>query len=78
MAQKALNRTPPLGFFKALVLKKDSRHKDSMNLKRRGTTPLTYLIRVHAPAIGSNAVNSFKRRLAVPLAPKTHTVTVSE
>ena len=65
MARNALNRTPPLGFFRDFVLEKDGRHKDSMNLKRRGTAPLTDLIRVHALAVGARAVNSFERLEAV-------------
>ena len=61
MARNALNRTPPLGFFKEFVLEKDGQHKNSMNLKRRGTAPLSDVIRVHALAIGSMSVNSFER-----------------
>lgn len=61
MARNALNRKPPLGFFKEFVLEKDGQHKDSMNLKRRGTAPLSDVIRVHALAVGSMAVNSFER-----------------
>ena len=65
MARNALNRTPPLGFFKDFVLEKDGRHKNLMDLKRRGTAPLTDLIRVHALAIGAGAVNSFERLEAI-------------
>ncbi len=61
MARNALNRKPPLGFFKEFVLEKDGQYKDSMNLKRRGTAPLSDVIRVHALAVGSMAVNSFER-----------------
>lgn len=61
LARNALLRTPPLGFFKNFVVERDGRHKDSINLKRRGTAPLTDLIRVHALAIGSRSVNSFER-----------------
>ncbi|CAA0078220.1 Hypoxic response protein 1 [Zhongshania aliphaticivorans] len=61
MARNALNRTPPLGFFKDFVLEQDGKHKKSINLKRRGTAPLTDAIRVHALAIGSRAQNSFER-----------------
>lgn len=61
MARNALNRTPPLGFFKTFVMEQDGQHKNSINLKRRGTAPLTDLIRVHALAIGSRAQNSFER-----------------
>jgi CBS domain-containing protein len=61
MARNALNRTPPLGFFKGLVMEKDGKHNDSINLKRRGTAPMTDVIRVHALAAGSTATNSFER-----------------
>ncbi|MFG1490865.1 putative nucleotidyltransferase substrate binding domain-containing protein, partial [Oceanospirillum sp. HFRX-1_2] len=61
MARNALNRTPPLGFFKTFVMEQDGQHKNSINLKRRGTAPLADLIRVHALAVGSRAQNSFDR-----------------
>lgn len=61
LARNALNRRPPLGFFKDFVMEKDGQHKDSINLKRRGTAPLADLIRVHALAVGSYAQNSFER-----------------
>jgi len=61
LARNALNRTPPLGFFKDFVMEKDGRHNNSINLKRRGTAPLADLIRVHALAVGSRAKNSFER-----------------
>jgi CBS domain-containing protein len=61
MARNALLRTPPLGFFKGFVLEADGRHSAGINLKRRGTAPLTDLIRVHALAVGSEAINSFDR-----------------
>lgn len=61
MARNALQRTPPLGFFKDFVLEPDGRHTAAINLKRRGTAPLTDLIRVHALAAGSEAVNSHER-----------------
>ncbi|WED20570.1 DUF294 nucleotidyltransferase-like domain-containing protein [Vibrio sp. JC009] len=61
LARNALNRTPPLGFFKSFVMEKDGQHKNSINLKRRGTAPLADLIRVHALAVGSQSQNSFER-----------------
>ncbi|WP_282039421.1 DUF294 nucleotidyltransferase-like domain-containing protein [Halomonas alimentaria] len=61
MARNALNRTPPLGFFRTFVMEKDGKHNNSINLKRRGTAPLTDLIRVHSLACGSRAQNSFER-----------------
>ena len=61
MARNALRRTPPIGFFKDFVVERDGRHTNAMNLKRRGTAPLTDLIRVHALAVGSQSRNSFDR-----------------
>tara|TARA_R110001583_G_scaffold49303_4_gene154342 strand:- start:23642 stop:25516 length:1875 start_codon:yes stop_codon:yes gene_type:complete len=61
LARNALNRKPPLGFFKDFVMEKDGQHNNSINLKRRGTAPLADLIRIHALAIGSQAQNSFQR-----------------
>ncbi|PLC50556.1 cyclic nucleotide-binding protein [Pollutimonas subterranea] len=61
MARNALLRTPPLGFFKDFVVESDGRHTHAINIKRRGTGPLIDLIRVHALAIGSQALNSFER-----------------
>ncbi|MEL0628882.1 DUF294 nucleotidyltransferase-like domain-containing protein [Psychromonas aquatilis] len=61
LARNALNRKPPLGFFRDFVMESDGQHKNSINLKRRGTAPLADLIRVHALAIGSSSQNSFQR-----------------
>lgn len=61
LARNALNRTPPLGFFKGFVMEQDGRHNNSINLKRRGTAPLSDVIRVHSLAVGSRAQNSFER-----------------
>lgn len=61
IARNALNRTPPLGFFKNFVMEKDGQYKDSINLKRRGTAPLADLIRVHGLAVGTRAQNSLDR-----------------
>lgn len=61
LARSALGRTPPLGFFKNFVMEPDGRHGQSINLKRRGTAPLSDVIRVHALAVGSDSQNSFER-----------------
>lgn len=61
MARNALNRTPPLGFFRTFVMEKDGKRNNSINLKRRGTAPMVDLIRIHALACGSRAQNSFER-----------------
>lgn len=61
LARNALHRTPPLGFFKNFVMEKDGRHRNSINLKRRGTAPLADIVRVHGLAVGSAARNTFER-----------------
>jgi len=61
LARNALSRKPPLGFFQGFVMEKDGQHKNTINLKRRGTAPLADLIRVHALSVGSRSQNSFER-----------------
>jgi CBS domain-containing protein len=61
LARNALNRTPPLGFFRDFVVEKTGSHRNSVNLKRRGTAPLVDVIRVHALAAGSTEQNTFAR-----------------
>lgn len=61
MSRNALLRKPPLGFFKSFVMEKDGRHRNSINLKRRGTAPLSDIVRVHSLAVGSDARNTFER-----------------
>jgi CBS domain-containing protein len=43
------------------VVEKTGSHRNSVNLKRRGTAPLVDVIRVHALAAGSMEQNSFAR-----------------
>ncbi|MCC5809746.1 MAG: cyclic nucleotide-binding/CBS domain-containing protein [Ectothiorhodospiraceae bacterium] len=61
MARNALNRTPPIGFFRNFVMEKDGKQNNTINAKRRGTAPLVDLIRVHALACASRSQNSFER-----------------
>lgn len=65
MARNALNRTPPLGFFRTFVMEQDGKQNDTFNIKRRGTAPMSDLIRIHALACGSRAQNSFDRLKAI-------------
>ncbi|MAB98109.1 MAG: cyclic nucleotide-binding protein [Pseudomonadaceae bacterium] len=65
LARNALNRTPPLGFFRTFVMETDGQQKHIINLKGRGTAPLTDLIRVHALACGATAQNSLERLDAI-------------
>lgn len=61
MARNALNRTPPLGFFRTFVMETDGKQNKTFNLKRRGTAPISDLIRIHSLACGSLSQNSFLR-----------------
>ncbi|NLC36293.1 MAG: cyclic nucleotide-binding/CBS domain-containing protein [Alcaligenaceae bacterium] len=61
MARNSLSRTPPLGFFRTFVMETDGQQRNIINIKGRGTAPLTDLIRVHALACGSTAQSSFDR-----------------
>ncbi len=65
MARNALNRTPPLGVFRTFVMEKSGEQKNIINLKGRGTAPLTDLIRVHALAMGTMAQSSIERLKAM-------------
>ncbi len=60
-ARNALTRTPPIGFFRNFVLEEDGKHQRTFNIKRRGTAPLSDLIRLYSLACGSHAQNSFDR-----------------
>jgi len=68
LVHNALNRTPPLGFFRKFVMEEDGKHQKIFNLKCRDTLPLSDLIRVHSLACGSKAQNSFKRLNDIGLA----------
>ena len=61
MARNSLSRTQPLGFFRTFVMEQDGEQKNIINIKGRGTAPLTDLIRVHALAVGSTAQSSHER-----------------
>jgi len=65
LARNALNRTPPLGFFRTFVMEESGKQAKTFNLKRRGTAPVSDLIRVHALACGSRAQNTFNRLKAI-------------
>jgi CBS domain-containing protein len=65
MARNALGRTPPLGFFRQFVMEEDGKQDKTFNLKRRGTAPMSDLIRIHALACGSRAQNTFNRLKAI-------------
>ena len=61
MTRNALRRTPPLGFFKDFVMESDGRHVNSIDMKKRGTAPISDLVRIHALEVGSPKRNTFAR-----------------
>ena len=61
LAQAALQRTAPLGLFKNFILEQDGKHKKGLDLKKRGISLITDLVRVYALAGGINAVNTRQR-----------------
>ncbi len=65
LARNALLRKPPLGFFRKFVLEHDGKHRKTFNLKRRGSSPISDLARVHALACGALPVNTRERLLQV-------------
>ena len=46
MAKTAVFHQPPLGFFKRLVVEKSGQHKNQLNLKINGSTPLVDAVRL--------------------------------
>ncbi len=61
MTRNALRRTPPLGFFKDFVMESDGRHSNTIDMKKRGTSPISDLVRIHALEIGSSKTNTYTR-----------------
>ncbi len=61
LARNALNRTPPLGFFRTFVMEQDGKQRNTINIKSRGVAPMNDVIRVHALAVGSRSQNAFER-----------------
>jgi CBS domain-containing protein len=65
LAANALDTTPPLGIFRRFVVDRDGEHRESLDLKKRGTLLVTDTIRLHALAHGLSAVNTEERLQAL-------------
>lgn len=61
LAQHAVARRPPLGFFRGLVLEKEGQHRDRLDLKAGGVAAVVQLARVHALHDGLPEVNTQAR-----------------
>lgn len=65
MCDNALKHSPPLGFFKTLVLETDGDHNKYLDLKKRGTIPIVDIARTYALSAGLAAVTTNQRLQAI-------------
>ncbi len=61
LAKNATERQPPLGFFKHFLLEQDGRQRKGLDLKKRGISLVTDLVRVYALSAGIQAVKTRER-----------------
>lgn len=61
LTQTALQRTAPLGLFKNFILEQDGKQKKGLDLKKRGISLITDLVRVYALSAGIHQVNTRSR-----------------
>lgn len=61
MARTALERTPPLGMLRNFVLEQNAEGEKGVDLKKRGLSLITDLVRIFALAQGINEVNTHRR-----------------
>ncbi|MDP5186355.1 MAG: DUF294 nucleotidyltransferase-like domain-containing protein [Alishewanella sp.] len=61
LAQTALQRTAPLSFLKNFILEHDGKQKKGLDLKKRGISLITDIVRVYALANGIHEVNTRQR-----------------
>ncbi|MDX3774853.1 DUF294 nucleotidyltransferase-like domain-containing protein [Chromatiaceae bacterium AAb-1] len=61
LSQAAMERTAPLGFLKNFILEPNGKHKKELDLKKRGISLITDLVRVYALSAGIQAVNTRER-----------------
>ncbi len=61
VVQNAIQRAPPLGFFRGLVVERGGEHADALDLKAGGIMPIVELARAYAMAVGSDALGTVER-----------------
>lgn len=61
LAQTSMQRTAPLSFLKNFILEHDGKHKKGLDLKKRGISLITDIVRVYALANGISEVNTRQR-----------------
>ncbi|CAM3844466.1 DUF294 nucleotidyltransferase-like domain-containing protein [Rheinheimera salexigens] len=65
LTQNALQRSAPLGLFKHFILEHDGKENRGLDLKKRGLSLITDLVRVYALTAGVTEVNTRKRLQAL-------------
>ena len=73
ITKNALQRRPPLGFFRDFVLKQNGTHYKTLDLKKNGIAPIVDLARLVSLSLGIDEVNTIERikqASASPILPK--------
>ena len=65
LTRNALQRIPPLGFFKNFVIERDGSEVKGIDLKHKGLALINDIARIYALAKGIKAVNSRQRLMAL-------------
>ena len=65
LAKDCLQGKPPLSFFRNFIVEKDGAHKNRLDLKTRGLTPLVDFARLLALAHGLRETNTLDRLRAL-------------
>ncbi|GAA4882537.1 DUF294 nucleotidyltransferase-like domain-containing protein [Ferrimonas pelagia] len=68
MAANGGSQSPPLGFFRQLVLERDGEQRKALNLKHKGVALINDIARLYALSCGSSEVSTPKRIQAAMLA----------
>jgi CBS domain-containing protein len=61
LANMLIKNTPPIGFLKSFVVEKSGEHKNELNLKIKGITPLVDIIRLFALEKGAKETSTLER-----------------
>jgi CBS domain-containing protein len=64
LAASAVQRTPPIGFFRSFVLERDGEHRNSLDLKHGGIAAVVQLARLYCLTHGLAPVNTQTRLTA--------------
>lgn len=65
LAENALERTPPIGFFRDFIVDGDEEHPKTIDIKRNGVTMFIDAARVYALAAGVSRANTKQRLVTV-------------